>query len=65
MKILTYLKGIFQPVKRCSVCSRRLHTAKDRSRGMGAGCYRKEQARLGNNGEPIPVPVNEDGPEER
>ena len=43
MKVLTWFKSLFQPVRRCSVCKRKLHTAKDRDRGVGAGCYKRSQ----------------------
>lgn len=66
MKFTTWLKRIFTPVKRCSVCGRRLTTKQDRARGMGPGCARRiMKTQLGNNGSPIPAAVNEDGREER
>lgn len=43
MKLTKWIINLFRPTKRCTVCGRKLTTAKDRARGMGAGCWKKTQ----------------------
>ena len=57
MTFRKWFKLLLQPVKRCTVCGRRLTTAVDRARGMGPGCWRKEN--------PVRLPkINKDGGED-
>lgn len=45
MNIFKLLKWKLRGSPRCSVCHRPLTTKKDRERGVGAGCFKK-QAKL-------------------
>ena len=58
MKLLNRIKQFFQPVKRCTVCGRRLSTKLDRARGMGAVCARKFDATT------VLPKINKDGGED-
>ena len=56
---------LFMRTKRCTVCGRRLTTAVDRARGMGRGCFMKEQIRLGIASYQTRLPkINKDGGED-
>ena len=58
MKLKTWLLSFFRPVKRCSVCGRRLTKKLDRARGMGAVCARKFDATT------VLPKINKDGGED-
>lgn len=71
---MKWLKRLFQKRVSCRRCGGPLYRESERAMGISHACLRAEEkhrqqqieeTQEGNNGDPIPPAINEDGPEER